>query len=88
MSAVESLLHCSFCGKSQHDVRNLVAGPGIYICDECSLLTVEIISATSGSDDQLLAQLRRMAKATDDLVGQLKEQGVPWSAIQEALKPS
>ena len=30
-----SLLYCSFCGKSQHDVRKLVAGPRVFICDEC-----------------------------------------------------
>ena len=29
------LLYCSFCGKSQHEVRNLIAGPSVYICDEC-----------------------------------------------------
>ena len=88
MSAVESILHCSFCGKSQHEVRNLVAGPGTYICDECSVLTIEIISETSGTDDQLLSLLTRMARATDDLVDQLTSQGVPWARIQEALKPS
>ena len=88
MAAVESILHCSFCGKSQHEVRNLVAGPGTYICDECSLLTIEIIATTSGTDEQLLALLGRMARATDDLVGQLKAQGVPWARIQEALRPS
>ena len=29
------LLYCSFCGKSQHEVRKLIAGPSVYICDEC-----------------------------------------------------
>jgi ATP-dependent Clp protease ATP-binding subunit ClpX len=37
-------LHCSFCGKEQDDVRRLVAGPGVYICDECIYLCNEIIS--------------------------------------------
>ncbi len=37
-------LHCSFCSKSQHDVRKLIAGPGaVFICDECVLLSVQII---------------------------------------------
>jgi ClpX C4-type zinc finger protein/glyoxalase superfamily protein len=36
-------LHCSFCGKSQHDVRKLVAGPKVFICDECVELCNEII---------------------------------------------
>lgn len=37
-------LRCSFCGKSQDEVRRLVAGPGVYICDECIELCSEIIS--------------------------------------------
>jgi ATP-dependent Clp protease ATP-binding subunit ClpX len=36
-------LHCSFCGKSQHEVRKLIAGPSAYVCDECILLCNEII---------------------------------------------
>ena len=31
------LLYCSFCGKSQHEVRKLIAGPSVFICDECNL---------------------------------------------------
>ncbi len=37
------LLHCSFCGKSQHEVRKLIAGPSVYICDECVELCNEIV---------------------------------------------
>jgi len=37
-------LHCSFCGKGQDEVRRLVAGPGVYICDECISLCNEIIA--------------------------------------------
>ena len=36
-------LQCSFCGKSQRQVRKLIAGPGVYICDECIDLCNEII---------------------------------------------
>lgn len=46
-------LVCSFCGKDQRSVRKLVAGPGVYICDECTELVVEILeeelTAESGS---------------------------------------
>lgn len=38
------VLHCSFCGKSQHEVRKLIAGPSVYVCDECVSLCNEIIS--------------------------------------------
>ena len=31
----KSTLYCSFCGKSQHEVRKLIAGPAVFICDEC-----------------------------------------------------
>jgi hypothetical protein len=37
------VLHCSFCGKSQHDVRKLIAGPAVYICDECAELCIDIV---------------------------------------------
>ena len=39
----EKLLHCNFCGKSQHEVRKLIAGPSVYICDECVELCNDII---------------------------------------------
>jgi len=40
-------IHCSFCGKSQHDVRKLIAGPSVYVCDECITLCSEIIKDDS-----------------------------------------
>jgi len=50
------LLYCSFCGKSQHEVRKLIAGPSVFVCDECVELCNDIIreemqdKTTSGSD--------------------------------------
>jgi ATP-dependent Clp protease ATP-binding subunit ClpX len=40
----DKVLHCSFCSKSQHEVRKLIAGPSVYVCDECVALCNEIIS--------------------------------------------
>jgi hypothetical protein len=51
-----NLLYCSFCGKNQHEVRKLVAGPAVYICDECVDLCTDIV------DDQLL----RLIKGDED----------------------
>ena len=45
----EQLL-CSFCGKSQRQVKKLIAGPGVYICDECIDLCNEIIADHTGQD--------------------------------------
>ncbi len=42
-SGNEKLLYCSFCGKSQHEVRKLIAGPSVFICDECVDLCNDII---------------------------------------------
>jgi len=39
----DRLLYCSFCGKSQHEVRKLIAGPSVFICDECVELCNDII---------------------------------------------
>ncbi len=39
----DKLLYCSFCGKSQHEVRKLIAGPSVYVCDECVDLCNDII---------------------------------------------
>jgi ATP-dependent Clp protease ATP-binding subunit ClpX len=49
----EKLLYCSFCGKSQHEVRKLIAGPSVFICDECIELCNDIIrDETQGGDAQ------------------------------------
>ncbi|WP_374514777.1 ClpX C4-type zinc finger protein, partial [Niveibacterium sp.] len=46
----EKLLYCSFCGKSQHEVRKLIAGPSVFICDECIELCNDIIRDEVGGD--------------------------------------
>ena len=42
-SESKNTLYCSFCGKSQHEVRKLIAGPTVFICDECVELCMDII---------------------------------------------
>lgn len=72
-------LHCSFCGKSQHKVEKLIAGPRIFICDQCVRLCVKILDnepwrepadapvfkPLEQPDDQLLSQLASVAVAAD-----------------------
>src|SRR5215208_455770 len=43
-SGRDKVFHCSFCGKSQHEVRKLIAGPSVYVCDECIALCNDIIN--------------------------------------------
>ena len=45
----KNILYCSFCGKSQHEVRKLIAGPTVFICDECVELCMDIIKEESKS---------------------------------------
>ena len=39
----DKVLYCSFCGKSQHEVKKLIAGPSVFVCDECVELCNDII---------------------------------------------
>ncbi len=57
------LLKCSFCGKSQKQVKKLIAGPGVYICDECIELCNEIIE--SEVDDSQSSALEELPKPTE-----------------------
>ena len=45
-------LKCSFCNKSQRDVRKLIAGPTVYICDECVDICLDIIAEERENEEQ------------------------------------
>jgi ATP-dependent Clp protease ATP-binding subunit ClpX len=66
------ILYCSFCGKSQHEVRKLIAGPSVYICDECVELCNDIIREeledTSGTDRDNLPIPREIHAFLDEYV--------------------
>ena len=72
-SGGERLLYCSFCGKSQHEVRKLIAGPSVFICDECVELCNDIIreeiqeKSVSGARSSLPTP-REINKILDDYV--------------------
>jgi ATP-dependent Clp protease ATP-binding subunit ClpX len=46
----DKLIYCSFCGKSQHEVRKLIAGPSVFVCDECITLCNDIMREENQSD--------------------------------------
>ncbi len=53
-----SLLRCSFCGKNQNEVKKLIAGPGVYICDECIDLCTDIIEEEKGREEKQAHQFK------------------------------
>ncbi|KAF3998962.1 MULTISPECIES: ATP-dependent Clp protease ATP-binding subunit ClpX [Glaciimonas] len=55
-SSGEKLLYCSFCGKSQHEVKKLIAGPSVFVCDECIDLCNDIIRDEASSVETLDGQ--------------------------------
>ncbi len=65
-------LKCSFCGKDQESVRKLVAGPGVYICDECLVLCTEIVEEEIGMEEDVeieeIPKPREICDILDDYV--------------------
>jgi ATP-dependent Clp protease ATP-binding subunit ClpX len=85
------LLKCSFCGKSQKQVRKLIAGPGVYICDECVELCNEIIEEELADTDEVsFAELPKPSEIYEFLdgyvVGQEKAKRVLAVAVYNHYK--
>src|SRR5260221_6162665 len=59
-SSGDKLLYCSFCGKSQHEVRKLIAGPSVFICDECIELCNDIIREEGAGSEAARADRNKL----------------------------
>jgi ATP-dependent protease Clp ATPase subunit len=53
-------LYCSFCGKSQHAVQRLIAGPKVHICDACVDACIEVLGSSKEWCDKEIANLERL----------------------------
>lgn len=86
------LLYCSFCGKSQNDVRKLIAGPSVFICDECVDLCNDIIKeeildqAEPESDDHLPTPKEIRAALEEYVIGQPRAKMVLAVAVYNHYK--
>ncbi|MGA8978245.1 MAG: ClpX C4-type zinc finger protein, partial [Pedococcus sp.] len=80
------LLKCSFCGKSQKQVKKLIAGPGVYICDECIDLCNEIIEEELAESSELgLDELPKPREIFDFLENYVIGQDVAKRALAVAV---
>ena len=87
----KNTLYCSFCGKSQHEVRKLIAGPTVFICDECVELCMDIIrEETKGAglkSSDGVPSPREIADVLDDyVIGQAKAKRVLSVAVHNHYK--
>jgi ATP-dependent Clp protease ATP-binding subunit ClpX len=87
----KEVLHCSFCGKSQHEVRKLIAGPNVFVCDECVDLCVEIIREESNAGPRITTKgmptPQEIAKVLDDyVIGQARAKRVLAVAVYNHYK--
>lgn len=85
------LLYCSFCGKSQHEVRKLIAGPAVFICDECVELCNDIIREelqenTAASVDRLPKPKEIKAVLDEYVIGQEKAKRILAVAVYNHYK--
>src|SRR5690606_12061310 len=86
------LLYCSFCGKSQHEVRKLIAGPSVFICDECVDLCNDIIreeiqeSVAEGAPDKLPKPHEISAILDQYVIGQRRAKKVLSVAVYNHYK--
>ena len=78
-------LFCSFCGKNQSEVRKLIAGPAVYICDECIQLCSEIIEEESEKDSKGSEQIIVPKELKSKLDGYVIEQEAAKKVLSVAV---
>ena len=87
----KNILYCSFCGKSQHEVKKLIAGPTVFICDECVELCMDIIKEenkdTFSKNNEGVPTPQEICKVLDDyVIGQTYAKEVLSVAVHNHYK--
>src|ERR1044072_8688211 len=85
------LLYCSFCGKSQHEVRKLIAGPSVFVCDECVELCNDIIreeleERAERTRDKLPRPHEIKKELNEDVIGEQRAKKVLSVAVYNHYK--
>jgi hypothetical protein len=84
VAEVEVLINCSFCGKPAGDVAKVIAGPGVYICNECVNLCNAILASDDGSSTTPIAVLRSLTD--DELLNQLPRIAAVGAQVESGLQ--
>jgi len=88
----KNTLYCSFCGKSQHEVRKLIAGPNVFVCNECVELCMDIIREEDsshlvrGEDDKVPSPSEINGFLDDYVIGQAEAKRVLSVAVHNHYK--
>ena len=88
----DKLLYCSFCGKSQHEVKKLIAGPSVFVCDECvdlcnDIIREELLEATPGKQEEKLPTPKEINDEIDKyVIGQEQAKRVLSVAVYNHYK--
>ncbi len=86
------LLYCSFCGKSQHEVRKLIAGPSVFVCDECvelcnDIIREEVQEQNASTDGSKLPTPQEISEILDEyVIGQTRAKKVLAVAVYNHYK--
>jgi ATP-dependent Clp protease ATP-binding subunit ClpX len=88
---LDKVLYCSFCGKSQHEVRKLIAGPSVYVCDECvelcnDIIREEIKDTPEEADTKPPSPKEIMSFLNDYVIGQANSKKVLSVAVYNHYK--
>ena len=78
-------LHCSFCGKSQHEVRKLIAGPSVFVCDECVELCNDIIRNENTNEETTSTKGRVQFPIPSEICSILDEYVIGQTAAKKVL---
>ena len=88
----DKLLYCSFCGKSQHEVKKLIAGPSVFVCDECvdlcnDIIREELLETSPGKQEEKLPTPREINAEIDNyVIGQEQAKRVLSVAVYNHYK--
>ena len=78
-------LNCSFCGKSQHEVKKLIAGPSVFVCDECVELCNDIIRSETSANTASQSNIRTRFPTPREICSMLDDYVISQTEAKKVL---